>query len=448
MEKIMKGLKLAGLLCIGMALLSTFLVSAFAHAQPMPQQRTVVFLPVVSNAGRSLSGTIDAVRNALLLRAQVEHISAGAELSAQEDASVETVALAVTQDAPDAQVMSDDNSALFVTSSGRIVDVPTTTAGSLILAPLAIQTPQLLLINGELVAEEASATVQETSNPPIAQSKQQISVTIATESPTASVGVITEEGWVVYQNTATDVDTVVQPMIYGGARLLTIIYSAAAPQTYAFPMNLPPDAQLIVEGEGVSVLNADGDHILSITVPWAYDQTGTAVPVYYTIEGQTLIMHVAHQGFHYPVVADPTYGGIKMNDAEWGYCRWPWNWSRCVVANSNANTALGDTQYAFPRHKLYNDEADAFRHCYWNGLMTISMGSSEARGFGDRHEDFSGNDAKEKDMDLFNNGKGRDYANSIAWWSRTKTTQAFNKCYWGAVSYDLRVLTRFGRGRW
>lgn len=72
--------------------------------------------------------------------------------------------------------------------------------------------------------------------------------------------------------------------------------------------------------------------------------------------------------------------------------------------------------------------------------MTIRMGSSTAKGFGDRHEDYPGNPQAEKEMDLHNNGKGREFANSIPWYSLTRDTQTFNKCYFGTQNGALRFF--------
>ena len=65
-----------------------------------------------------------------------------------------------------------------------------------------------------------------------------------------------------------------------------------------------------------------------------------------------------------------------------------------------------------------NDEADAFRHAYWNYMMTQSIGGEEAKKFGDAHEvtgaarsEAAGNDVTDEVlMDLYNNNMGRTLA--------------------------------------
>ena len=87
----------------GMMAMFTLLISSFAYAQPVPTQSTRIILPLLANGGRPLAVTIDAVRQALLLREQMEATSAGGQLSSYEESVLEEVALAVTQNAPDAQ---------------------------------------------------------------------------------------------------------------------------------------------------------------------------------------------------------------------------------------------------------------------------------------------------------------------------------------------------------
>jgi hypothetical protein len=100
-----------------------------------------------------------------------------------------------------------------------------------------------------------------------------------------------------------------------------------------------------------------------------------------------------------------------LNSAEVRYCAASAaNTDRCWKAKGHADTALQAAQENFPSGSLHNGNGDAFRHCYWSGRMSIDMGRWVAKGFGDRHEDFPGNPANEKNMDLFNNGVG--YSNA------------------------------------
>ncbi|WP_425471211.1 DUF6973 domain-containing protein [Xylanimonas allomyrinae] len=62
---------------------------------------------------------------------------------------------------------------------------------------------------------------------------------------------------------------------------------------------------------------------------------------------------------------------------------------------------------SFPGPGLHNGKGDAYRHCYWNALMTIGIGESAAEKIASNHEALGGGPKKEKDMDLANNKTGR-----------------------------------------
>lgn len=59
----------------------------------------------------------------------------------------------------------------------------------------------------------------------------------------------------------------------------------------------------------------------------------------------------------------------------------------------------------------WNGKGDAFRHCYWTGLMTQKQSATVAAIIGDIHEDHASRyklqPIEEKNMDLFNNAFGR-----------------------------------------
>lgn len=59
---------------------------------------------------------------------------------------------------------------------------------------------------------------------------------------------------------------------------------------------------------------------------------------------------------------------------------------------------------------LHNGEGDAFRHAYWNALMTSRVGPEFAEALATAHETGSTNPANEVQMDLFNNAVGRQIA--------------------------------------
>ncbi len=73
------------------------------------------------------------------------------------------------------------------------------------------------------------------------------------------------------------------------------------------------------------------------------------------------------------------------------------------------------TQKLYPDDRLagrrrHNDEADAFRHAYWNFQMTRAFGQERARDFSNLYEIFRPNPEGERRMDLYNNQIGRELA--------------------------------------
>lgn len=56
---------------------------------------------------------------------------------------------------------------------------------------------------------------------------------------------------------------------------------------------------------------------------------------------------------------------------------------------------------------LWNGNGDAFRHCFWNALLTINIDRKWSNDWTKAHEEFPGNPANEKLMDLRNNLNGQ-----------------------------------------
>ena len=122
----------------------------------------------------------------------------------------------------------------------------------------------------------------------------------------ADSGRTASDGTVVYTHAARSASVAAQALPDGGAQLLVAIDGADAPSEYAFPVTLPAGVQLRTSGDGGYFAKFPGGKVLTIAAPWARDAAGKTVPTAYRLEGQTLIQTVAHAGFAYPVVADPT----------------------------------------------------------------------------------------------------------------------------------------------
>jgi hypothetical protein len=94
----------------------------------------------------------------------------------------------------------------------------------------------------------------------------------------------------------------------------------------------------------------------------------------------------------------------RLNKAEKDFL-W-WHPLAAISFNSNANTALEEARKRFGPSTLHNGSGDAFRHCFWSAMNARDEGTSTARAFGEAHEDWVGNPAGEKKMDLHNNEVG------------------------------------------
>lgn len=106
----------------------------------------------------------------------------------------------------------------------------------------------------------------------------------------------------------------------------------------------------------------------------------------------------------------------------------------CQTAKADSETALQTAAYRFPGQTLRNNEADAFRHCFWSALMTLHIGVSQAKIVGDNHEKYGNNPAAEQNMDLFNNAVGLQVGLSV-----NEPKAAEDTCYEYAVTRRLLV---------
>ncbi|HLA14976.1 MAG TPA: RHS repeat-associated core domain-containing protein, partial [Gemmatimonadaceae bacterium] len=108
---------------------------------------------------------------------------------------------------------------------------------------------------------------------------------------------------------------------------------------------------------------------------------------------------------------------------------------QCVQARADARSAREVTERLVEEGLFgavpgtHDGPADAFRHCYWSGLMTLSMSAATAKGFTDRHEFGTAPPPKGKEgsaqrrtwrhffqmrhMDLYNNAVGRAIAEQV-----------------------------------
>lgn len=96
----------------------------------------------------------------------------------------------------------------------------------------------------------------------------------------------------------------------------------------------------------------------------------------------------------------------------------------CAKAKTDADNAAAAAREHYAANTLHNGIGDAFRHCYWNALMTLSVGRSNAKKIADLHEDNNPTGPlAEREMDLKNNEIGRQVGSESA-----DASEALTKC--------------------
>ena len=140
----------------------------------------------------------------------------------------------------------------------------------------------------------------------------------------ADDAVVTDQATVVYTDALPAASIAVQALDDGGLRALVAIEGPSAPTEYRFPFDMPDNGRLELEPDGsVAVLDAGGIPLGTVSRPWAHDAGGRDVPTFYSLDGATIVQHVSHEGFEYPVVADP---------------EWSWGWVSGTIYFTRAET--------------------------------------------------------------------------------------------------------------
>ncbi|MBX7266013.1 hypothetical protein KIF24_08215 [Micromonospora sp. Llam7] len=122
-----------------------------------------------------------------------------------------------------------------------------------------------------------------------------------------------------FGDVARDMDALVRP-VEGGAQILTVMYTAAAPGTHYYELSLPAGTSVKAVGAGFVLIDSAGLVVGAIEAPWAKDASGRYLPTSYTLNGSTLVQTTDTAGAAFPVVADPklTYGfGVYLNMFGW-----------------------------------------------------------------------------------------------------------------------------------
>lgn len=254
-----------------------------------------------------------------------------------------------------------------------------------------------------------------------------VTVALTPEGSVATEGRVFDSA-VIFEDSHQSTDTIVTPTSISSFESYYLVRDSSAPEEFSTQIDLPEGASLRATSSNTAeVVDADGYTITLIGAPWAYDASGTPVDLSLSVSENTVTVVVPHrqEDLEYPILVDPYYESIWSNTKEAAWCSSKGILLACNRARGTASTATQQAQSWYPR-SLHNGFGDAFRHCYWNGLMTIGEGKSVAQTIATRHEDkASGQPAKEKTMDLRNNSIGRNIG--VGKGSRT-ATQVRNAC--------------------
>ena len=104
----------------------------------------------------------------------------------------------------------------------------------------------------------------------------------------------------------SDVDRLISP-IAGGVEIFDLLRSAESPELLRFHIDMPEGAELRPDSFGGAKIVKGEEEIASVPAPYAVDAQGSGIPVEMQVEGDDLILHVAHReaDVAYPLLVDP-----------------------------------------------------------------------------------------------------------------------------------------------
>ena len=167
--------------------------------------------------------------------------------------------------------------------------------------------------DGALSAADSAITINDQTDPVLTLREGGTALAISDALPGEPT--LTDAGDVVFESLTGDYSVV--PVAHAGSvQITTVLNSDDAPSEYRY--DLAAGAEVTIElfaDQSAIVWNSDNQYVAAIAPPWAYDQAGTPVNTWFTVEGSTLVQHVEHRNadVSYPVTADP-WMGINLFD--------------------------------------------------------------------------------------------------------------------------------------
>jgi tripartite motif-containing protein 71 len=117
-----------------------------------------------------------------------------------------------------------------------------------------------------------------------------------------------------------DTDMLVSP-ISSGVEIFDQLRSVDSPETLHFHLDLPEGAELQKNGAGGADISQGGRVIAVVDPPSAVDAQGTHVPVELEVQGESVVLHIAHRegDFAHPILVDPAIREEAENAWFFGY---------------------------------------------------------------------------------------------------------------------------------
>ena len=120
--------------------------------------------------------------------------------------------------------------------------------------------------------------------------------------------------------------------ISGGLEISAMLLSRNSPERLAFQVTLPQGARLAATGTGGAEVVSEADEVLAtVTAPLAFDAQESDLPVTLTVDGNTLIVELAHRELDvaYPLFVDPevieeNWSGFS-DTSKLAYWHWAWS---------------------------------------------------------------------------------------------------------------------------
>jgi YD repeat-containing protein len=159
-------------------------------------------------------------------------------------------------------------------------------------------------------------------------------------------------------NTDTNTDTFIAPLARS-VEVFEQLRSPKSPEQFRFGLSLPKGATLRLDGQGgAEVVDSSERRIAFVPAPYAVDAQGTDVPVSMGVDGESLVVGIAHRSLDtaYPILLDP-----ELVTEEW-------YWS--------GGTTFGLAYWGWQETADYENSTSCFVTCWGTGLYARSKGSN------------------------------------------------------------------------